>query len=81
MQLVSKLNLSYTIFAYEILYMWILIQQTDPDGETAANTSNVSEDAVAATEGDHDPYFEPVVTLPEIQIKTNEEEEEEMVKL
>ncbi|XP_045600530.1 ran-specific GTPase-activating protein isoform X2 [Procambarus clarkii] len=56
-------------------------EKTDPDGETAANTSNVSEDAVAATEGDHDPYFEPVVTLPEIQIKTNEEEEEEMVKL
>lgn len=54
---------------------------TDPEGDTAVNTSNVSEDGVIVTEGEHDPYFEPVVTLPEVQVKTNEEEEEEMVKL
>ncbi|KAK8724661.1 hypothetical protein OTU49_011195 [Cherax quadricarinatus] len=55
-------------------------EKTDPD-ESAVNTSNVSEDGANTTEGDLDPYFEPVVTLPEIQVKTNEEEEEEMTKL
>ncbi|XP_042880724.1 ran-specific GTPase-activating protein-like isoform X2 [Penaeus japonicus] len=54
---------------------------TDPEGDGVANTSNVSEDGVVGAEGEHDPYFEPVVTLPEIQVKTNEEEEEEMIKL
>ncbi|XP_063595373.1 uncharacterized protein LOC134772336 [Penaeus indicus] len=55
--------------------------KTDPEGDGVANTSNVSEDGVVGAEGEHDPYFEPVVTLPEIQVKTNEEEEEEMIKL
>ncbi|XP_042880725.1 ran-specific GTPase-activating protein-like isoform X3 [Penaeus japonicus] len=56
-------------------------EKTDPEGDGVANTSNVSEDGVVGAEGEHDPYFEPVVTLPEIQVKTNEEEEEEMIKL
>ncbi|CAL4107466.1 unnamed protein product [Meganyctiphanes norvegica] len=55
-------------------------EKADPENETAANTSGVSEDG-AASENDHDPYFEPVVYLKEIQVKTNEEDEEEMVKL
>ncbi|XP_068223990.1 ran-specific GTPase-activating protein-like isoform X2 [Palaemon carinicauda] len=59
---------------------------TDPEGSTAvANTSTVSEDGGggggASADVEHDPYFEPVVSLPEIQVKTNEEEEDEMVKL
>lgn len=56
-------------------------EKTDPEGDGVANTSTVSEDGVVGAEGEHDPYFEPVVTLPEIQVKTNEEEEEEMIKL
>ncbi|XP_066959353.1 ran-specific GTPase-activating protein-like [Macrobrachium rosenbergii] len=59
-------------------------EKTDPDSATAvANTSTVSEEGGGGppADGDHDPYFEPVVSLPEIQVKTNEEEEDEMVKL
>ena len=33
------------------------------------------------SETEHDPYFEPVVSLPEIQVKTNEEDEDELLKL
>jgi len=57
-------------------------EKADPENENGANTSGVSEDGVvAASENDHDPYFEPVVYLKEIQVKTNEEDEEEMIKL
>ncbi|XP_068225556.1 ran-specific GTPase-activating protein-like [Palaemon carinicauda] len=59
---------------------------TDPEGSTAvANTSTVSKDGGggggASADAEHDPYFELVVSLPEIQVKTNEEEEDEMVRL
>ena len=29
----------------------------------------------------HDPYFEPLVHLPKIEVKTLEEDEEDLVKL
>jgi len=32
-------------------------------------------------EDEYDPYFAPIVTLPEIHVYTNEEMEEVMVKL
>ncbi|XP_076062660.1 ran-specific GTPase-activating protein-like isoform X3 [Oratosquilla oratoria] len=56
----------------------------DPENEsgTGANTSTLSEDSTpVADTSDHDPYFEPVVQLPEISVKTNEEDEEEILKL
>lgn len=74
----------FLLFSSMVFKSFFYFQQTDPEGDTAVNTSNVSnvsEDGVIVTEGEHDPYFEPVVTLPEVQVKTNEEEEEEMVKL
>jgi len=55
-------------------------EKADPENESAANTSAVSEDGAEA-QNDHDPYFEPVVYLKEVQVKTNEEDEEEMIKL
>ena len=30
---------------------------------------------------EHDPYFEPVITLPEVHIYSMEEDEEDLVKL
>lgn len=33
------------------------------------------------SETEIDPHFEPVVTLPEIEVSTNEENEEELIKL
>lgn len=30
---------------------------------------------------EHDPHFEPIVSLPLVDIHTNEEEEEELVKI
>lgn len=30
---------------------------------------------------DHDPHYEPIVTLPLVEIPTNEEDEEELVKI
>ena len=44
---------------------------------SAANTSTVSVDS---TNGEHDPYYEPVISLPEVDIITNEEEEEVLYK-
>lgn len=42
------------------------------DGETILDTSASSE---------HDPHFEPIITLPEVVVPTMEEEEEELLKL
>lgn len=39
------------------------------------------EEVVTEEVGHHDPYFEPVVNLPEVTVTTHEEEEEVMVKL
>lgn len=44
-------------------------------GEGDANGHNDSQD------GEHDPHFEPIITLPEVQISTMEEEEVELIKL
>lgn len=30
---------------------------------------------------DHDPHYEPIVTLPLVEIPTNEEDEEDLVKI
>ena len=59
--------------------------QTDPDNsEETPNTSVISLDTT--NEGVNldvtiEPYFEPVVTLPEVIIKTNEEDEVELFKM
>jgi len=55
-------------------------EKADPENDSAANTSGVSEDGTVP-ENEHEPYFEPVVYLKEVQVKTNEEDEEEMMKL
>ncbi|KAA0203956.1 hypothetical protein HAZT_HAZT004064, partial [Hyalella azteca] len=49
----------------------------DVSSHGVADVSTVSVDS---TNGEHDPYFEPVVTLPEVDIKTLEEDEEEIYK-
>jgi hypothetical protein len=49
----------------------------DTSSHGVADVSTVSVDS---TNGEHDPYFEPVVTLPEVDIKTLEEDEEEIFK-
>lgn len=41
-------------------------------GDANLNNSAASE---------HDPHFEPIITLPEVVIPTLEEDEEEMIKL
>ena len=46
----------------------------DGSGEGGSNLNNSS-----TTE--HDPHFEPIVTLPEVVVPTMEEDEEEMIKL
>ncbi|KAF2362029.1 Ran binding domain [Trinorchestia longiramus] len=46
-------------------------------GSSLADVSTVSVDS---TNGEHDPYFEPVVTLPVVDIKTHEEDEVEIYK-
>lgn len=32
-------------------------------------------------EAEHDPHYEPIVSLPLVEVPTNEEEEEELVKI
>ena len=44
-------------------------------GEGDANGHNDSHD------GEHDPHFEPIISLPEVHISTMEEEEVELIKL
>merc|ERR1712179_795718 len=80
----QNLNFRYLFIKKESLNIVLVMapEKADPENENGANTSGVSEDGVvAASENDHDPYFEPVVYLKEIQVKTNEEDEEEMIKL
>lgn len=56
--------------------------QTDPEeGSPSQVSEDGGEEVVAEEVGHHDPYFEPVVNLPEVTITTHEEEEEVMVKL
>lgn len=50
----------------------LLLQDTHEDHDTS--TEN-------ADESNHDPQFEPIVSLPEQEIKTLEEDEEELFKM
>lgn len=62
----------------------ILHIKADPEneGETSAPTSVFLDNSLShANEGEREPYFEPVVHLPEVKVITNEEEEEEMLRL
>jgi hypothetical protein len=34
-----------------------------------------------STSSEHDPHFEPIITLPEVTVSTLEEDEVEMIKL
>ncbi|KAK3863579.1 hypothetical protein Pcinc_000078 [Petrolisthes cinctipes] len=57
-------------------------EKTDPEeGSSSKVSEDGVEEVVVEEVGHHDPYFEPVVNLPEISVTTNEEEEEVMVKL
>jgi hypothetical protein len=44
------------------------------DGVVVENHDN-------STSSEHDPHFEPVITLPEVTLSTMEEDEVEMIKL
>lgn len=42
---------------------------------------NSESEAGGAETPEHDPHYEPIVSLPLVDIQTNEEEEEELVKI
>lgn len=42
---------------------------------------NSESEAGDAETPEHDPHYEPIVSLPLVEIPTNEEEEEELVKI
>lgn len=48
---------------------------THKDQEEHETTAEVAEDS------SHDPQFEPIVSLPEQEVKTLEEDEEELFKM
>lgn len=48
--------------------------------EESVRRNSESETGDAET-GDHDPHYEPIVSLPLVDVPTNEEEEEELVKI
>lgn len=39
------------------------------------------EEHEATEDSNHDPHFEPIVSLPELEVKTLEEDEEELFKM
>lgn len=39
------------------------------------------EDHEAPEDSNHDPHYEPIVSLPELEVKTLEEDEEELFKM
>ncbi|XP_034231265.1 ran-specific GTPase-activating protein-like [Thrips palmi] len=47
------------------------------DGSGEGDNANLNNSAAS----EHDPHFEPIITLPEVEIATLEEDEEEMIKL
>lgn len=49
--------------------------------QTEVSVRRNSESEGDAESPEHDPHFEPVVSLPLIDIQTNEEDEEELVKI
>ncbi|KAB7502335.1 Ran-specific GTPase-activating protein [Armadillidium nasatum] len=60
-------------------------EKTEPEsGDEAANASTVSIDnntSVSSETTEREPYFEPLVHLPEVKVKTNEEDEAELLKM
>ncbi|RXG70060.1 Ran-specific GTPase-activating protein [Armadillidium vulgare] len=60
-------------------------EKTEPEsGDEAANASTVSLDnntSVSSETTEREPYFEPLVHLPEVKVKTNEEDEAELLKM
>lgn len=50
--------------------------------EESVRRNSESENCEAETpEQEHDPHFEPIVSLPLVEVQTNEEDEEELVKI
>ena len=45
------------------------------------NNKDHKEDVENDEHEEHDPYFEPIITLPEVHIYSMEEDEEDLVKL
>lgn len=43
--------------------------------------NGVAENLDSSTASEHDPHFEPIITLPEVTVATMEEDEIEMIKL
>lgn len=58
--------------ASRVTSLHLISQDTHEDHDTS--TEN-------ADESNHDPQFEPIVSLPEQEIKTLEEDEEELFKM
>lgn len=52
-----------------------------PEKDNTEPAENSDHEADTTTESEHDPVFEPIVTLPEVEVKTFEEGEDEMLKL
>jgi len=53
--------------------------QTDVKEKVEATENG--EEADGETETDHDPHYDPIISLPEVQVSTNEEDEIELIKL
>lgn len=45
------------------------------------NKDHEQDDENEGEEEEHDPHFEPIITLPEVHIYSMEEDEEDLVKL
>ncbi|KAK8379983.1 hypothetical protein O3P69_019795 [Scylla paramamosain] len=57
-------------------------EKTDPDDSVVSEEGGSTTGGVDGGEGgEHDPYFEPVVTLPEVFVVSDDDQEEEMIRL
>ena len=72
---------NFCSFPFWVKYYIQILFQTDHD-TTADDTQNESTISLDTTiDSEREPYFEPVVSLPEVEIKTNEEDEIELLKM
>lgn len=58
----------------------MVIGSDDVQTEESVRRNSESEGGEAETP-EHDPHYEPIVSLPLVEVVTNEEEEEELVKI
>lgn len=68
----STSDFKYIACFVDLLFSFFSLQETHEELDTS--TEN-------ADDSNHDPQFEPIVSLPEQEIKTLEEDEEELFKM